>query len=69
LGIDRLGFEDRLTLVQETWDSTADHAAAMPLTEAQRSELERRIVEHEANPDDVVSSEQIRGSIGKRLQA
>ncbi|MBL8394521.1 MAG: addiction module protein [Candidatus Accumulibacter sp.] len=69
LGIDRLGFEDRLTLVQELWDNIADHAAAMPLTEAQQAELERRIAEHEANPDDAVSWEEIRESIGQRLQA
>ncbi len=69
LGIDRLGFEDRLTLVQELWDSIADHAAAMPITVPQQAELDRRIAEHEANPDDVVSWEEIRESIGKRLQA
>lgn len=69
LGIDQLGFEDRLTLVQEIWDSIADHAAAIPLTEPQQAELDGRIAEHEANPDDVVSWEEIRESIGKRLQA
>ena len=69
LGIDRLGFEDRLTLVQELGGSIADHAAAIPLTEAQQTGLERRIAEHAANPDDVFSWEEIRESIGKRLLA
>jgi putative addiction module component (TIGR02574 family) len=68
LGIDRLSVEDRLALVEELWDSIADSSADLPLTEAQRAELERRLAEHEANPDDVVSWEDIKTSIGGRLK-
>lgn len=55
LGIDRLGLEDRLTLVQELWNSIADDAVATALTKAQQLELERRISEHGASPNDVSS--------------
>jgi putative addiction module component (TIGR02574 family) len=68
LGIDRLSVEERLALVEELWDSIADSSADLPLTEAQRAELERRLAEHEANPDDVVSWEDIKTSIGGRLK-
>lgn len=55
LGIDRLGIEERLALVEEIWDSIAEDSAAVPLTDAQRAELDLRLAEHEANPDDVVA--------------
>ena len=54
LGIDRLPVEERLALVEDIWDSIAADSAALPLTDAQRAELDRRLAEHEANPDDVV---------------
>ena len=68
LGIERLGIEERLILVEELWDSIAADSAAVPLTEAQRAELDRRIAEHEANPDDVVPWEEVKASITERLK-
>ena len=68
LGIERLGIEERLTLVEEPWDSIAADSSAVPLTEAQRTEPDRRIAEHEANPDDVVPWEEIKTSITERLK-
>jgi putative addiction module component (TIGR02574 family) len=68
LGIDQLGIEDRLDLVEQIWDSIAADSAAVPLTDAQRAELDRRIADHEANPDDVVSWEKAKASITERLK-
>jgi putative addiction module component (TIGR02574 family) len=68
LGIERLGVEERLTLVEEIWDSIAADSAAVPLTQAQRDELDRRIADHEANPDDVVSWEEVKTKLTERLK-
>jgi putative addiction module component (TIGR02574 family) len=68
LGIDRLPVEERLALVEDIWDSIAADSAALPLTDAQRAELDRRLGEHETNPDDVVPWEEVRGSITERLK-
>ena len=65
LGIERLSVEERISLVEEIWDSIAE---ATPLTDAQRLELDRRLQDHKANPDDVVSWEVIKGSITARLK-
>ena len=64
LGIDRLSVAERLILVEELWDSIA---ASTPITDAQRAELDRRLADHEANPEDVVSWEEVHSSITARL--
>jgi len=67
LGIDRLPIEERLTLVEEIWDSIAADSGAIPLSDAQRTELAKRIAEDDANPDDVVSWDQVKSSSLSRL--
>ena len=64
LGIDRLSVADRPILVEEPWDCIA---AAIPLTDTRRAELDRRLADHEANPDDVVSWEEVQSSVTARL--
>lgn len=59
LGIDRLSIEDRITLVNAIWDSIASNPQQPLATETQKRELERRVADHLANPDDVVPWEQV----------
>jgi putative addiction module component (TIGR02574 family) len=68
LGIDRLPVEERLRLVEEIWDSIAADTAAVPLTDAQRAELQSRIEDDDANSDDVMPWEQIKASTLARLR-
>ena len=68
LGIDRMPVEERLILVEEIWDSIAADSAAVPLMDAQRAELQNRIEEDDANPDDVTPWEQVKASTLTRLR-
>jgi putative addiction module component (TIGR02574 family) len=68
LGIDRLPVDERLILVQEIWDSIAADTAAVPLTDKQRVELQNRIEEDDAKPDDVTSWEHVKASTVERLR-
>jgi putative addiction module component (TIGR02574 family) len=68
LGIDRLPVEARLVLVEEIWDSIAADAAAVPLTDAQRTELQNRSEEDDANPDDVTCWEHVKAATVARLR-
>lgn len=47
----KLSVEERLQLVEEIWDSIASTQEAMPLTQAQAEELDRRMADLEAKPD------------------
>jgi putative addiction module component (TIGR02574 family) len=68
LGIDRLNLEERLALVEEHWGSIAADSAAVSLTDAQRSELDRRLADHEAHPDDTLSWDEVKRSLDERLR-
>jgi putative addiction module component (TIGR02574 family) len=68
LGIDRLSVEDRIALTLAIWDSIAAEPHPPLLTEAQRQELQRRLDDHQANPDDVVPWEQIKAEALARFR-
>lgn len=63
LGIEHLGVEERLALVEELWDSIASDSAAIPLTAEQTQELERRLADYEANPNEGVPWSEVKASV------
>ena len=68
LGIDRMSVDDRLDLMNQIWDSLPADSDRSYLNEAQRRELERRLAEHEANPNDVIPWEQVKTEALTRLE-
>jgi putative addiction module component (TIGR02574 family) len=68
LGIDRMRVQDRIALATAIWDSIADEPHSPLLTEAQRLELERRLADHAANPDDVVPWKQVKAEALARFK-
>jgi putative addiction module component (TIGR02574 family) len=58
-----LDVEERLRIVQLIWDSIAASPEAVPVTAAERAELDRRIAEDDADPDDVVTWQQAKDLI------
>lgn len=47
----KLSVAERIQLAQDLWDSIAeDGAEALPLTDEQRDELDRRLADAEQNP-------------------
>jgi putative addiction module component (TIGR02574 family) len=61
--ITALSVSDRIRLVQAIWDTIADEQVYTNLTTAQQQELDRRIADYDANPDDVLTWEEIKTSI------
>ena len=67
LGIDRLDVDERLALVEEIWATICADAKAFPLTDAQRAELDRRVADDDAFPDEVVPWDEVKASVRSRL--
>ena len=68
LGIDNMSVDERITLVQEIWDSVAADAGLQPPSAAEREELDRRIAEDDAAPGDVTAWETIKADALSRWQ-
>ena len=58
----------RIALAQEILDSVVAERAAPPLSEANRQELQRRLAEHTANPNDVIPWEQMEAEALERFR-
>lgn len=67
LGIDRLDVDDRLALVEEIWATICADAKSFPLSDEQRAELDRRVSDDDAFPEDVVPWDEVKATVRARL--
>jgi putative addiction module component (TIGR02574 family) len=51
--------EERLRLVELIWESLSASPSSVPLSDAHRSVIEERLAEHERDPDDVISRDEV----------
>ncbi|HKI30849.1 MAG TPA: addiction module protein [Gemmataceae bacterium] len=61
--ITTLSIDERIALVQAIWDSIAAETDQLPLTEPQKRLLDRRIAELDANPESVLTWEEIKARV------
>ena len=54
---------DRIALVEQIWDSIAERQAPIPMTDAQRQELDRRLAARQESPDAGKSWEETKSAI------
>jgi len=66
LNIDQLSVAQRILLVEEIWESIAEEAGEVPLTEAQQQDLQRRLAAHEANPRAGSTWEEVKARLRSR---
>jgi putative addiction module component (TIGR02574 family) len=66
LGIDQLSVADRIRLVEEIWDSIASALEEVPLTDAQKEELDRRLATHQASPQAGSSWDEVKARVWGR---
>jgi putative addiction module component (TIGR02574 family) len=50
---------ERIRLIEAIWDSIAAAPDVLPLTEWQKQELDRRLAEFEANPEEGSTLEEV----------
>jgi putative addiction module component (TIGR02574 family) len=62
-----LPLDERLRLVEDLWDSIAADQSALPLTEQQKSELDRRLNAYEADGSHGRPAEEVISRIRSKL--
>ena len=64
----RLPVPERLELAMALWDSIAEPELQeqLPLTEAQKAELDRRLAEHDRDPSRAIPWEEVQRRLDKK---
>ena len=62
----QLPVEERLRLVQLIWESVAVDPSAVPLGDAHRKVIDERLAEHQRNPDDVITRDDVLAEARRR---
>lgn len=55
----KLSAEERLRIAEIIWESLAADPSSVPLSDAHRTAIDERLAEHERDPDDVVSKDEV----------
>ena len=66
LNIGDVSPEERLRLIEELWDSLNEKPGTVPLTDAQREELDRRLDDLERSGPEGIAWEQVLQQIRSR---
>lgn len=66
--IRELSVSEPIDLIEAIWDGIAVRGEAPPLTDDQVAELDRRLADHLAHPDDVVSWDDVRAEARAKLR-
>ena len=61
-----LSVKKRLEVIEEIWDSIASEEATIPLTSAQRKELDPRRAAHKADPSATIPWADVRSRLQER---
>ena len=61
--IENLPVDEKLRLVEEIWDRIAAHPDRLPVPDSHSVEVERRLNDHIANPDDVLDWDDVKAEL------
>jgi putative addiction module component (TIGR02574 family) len=64
----KLPVAERLQLISDLWDSLEAETDGPPLTEDQEKEIERRLADLEANPNDVLEWSDVRARLWSKVK-
>jgi len=66
--VSELTVEDQLALVEAIWDGIIRSGEALQPTTAQKAELDKLLAEHDANPSDVLTWEEVEAAAIARMR-
>jgi putative addiction module component (TIGR02574 family) len=61
----QLTIAERIQLAEDIWDSVAAFPEALPLTDAQKEELDRRLQAYAENPSEGISWDELKDRLRK----
>jgi putative addiction module component (TIGR02574 family) len=61
----QLTIAERIQLAEDIWDSVAAFPDAIPLTDAQKEELDRRLQAYAENPSEGISWDELKDNLRK----
>ena len=61
----QMSVAERIQLVEDIWDSIAASPESLPVTDAQKQELDRRLQAHTQTPDEVISWDELKEKVRK----
>jgi putative addiction module component (TIGR02574 family) len=61
----QLSVSERIQLAEDIWDSIAANPEALPLTDAERQELDRRLESYARNPDEGIAWDDLKKQVRK----
>jgi putative addiction module component (TIGR02574 family) len=61
----QLTVAERIQLAEDIWDSVAAFPEAIPLTDAQKEELDRRLQAYDKNPNEGISWDELKDKLRK----
>jgi len=67
IDLDKLNVEERLDLIEGLWNSLTDDPSRVPLTEAQKKELDRRLDKIEAGDAAGIPWDEVLKQVQSRL--
>jgi len=67
IDIDHLNAEQKLELIEVLWESLVADPSSIPITDAQKEMLDRRIAELESGDAETIPWEEVRARIQKEL--
>jgi putative addiction module component (TIGR02574 family) len=62
-----LDVDEQIELVEAIWNGIVSRGAAPSLTKAQETELDRRLADHLANPNDVIPWSEVKAAALARI--
>jgi putative addiction module component (TIGR02574 family) len=66
IDIEKLAPEERLQLISDLWESLCDRPEAVPLTDAQRDVLDRRLDELDSGEAEVITWAEAKHRLDRR---
>lgn len=63
-----LDIDEQIELVEAIWNGIVSRGAAPPLTSAQEIELDRRMADYLANPNNVISWDEVKAAALEKVR-